>query len=225
MERFLHRSAPAVWTPASYRESMARKHRTQVAGGLYHIVARGNRRQPIFAGEDDRQSFAALLAHVVGRFGWECQAHCLMTNHYHLAIHTSRPNIGRGMARLNAIYAQSFNRRHGYCGHLFQDRYWSALVESDTHRLELMRYIVLNPVRAGLCHLPHEWSWSSYAATVGTTPGPAFLNTGWVDREFGPQGDPVALYRSFVLEGLESPIPPSADPTAPDQAVTPPSHL
>ncbi len=84
-----------------------------------------------------------------------------------------------------------------------------------------MRYIVLNPVSAGLCHLPHEWSWSSYPATVGMAPVPAFLNTGWVDREFGPQGDPVALYRSFVLEGIESPAAASADPTAPAQPVTP----
>lgn len=181
---------------------MARKPRPQVPDGLYHVVARGNRRQPIFDDNHDRHMFCSLLGDVVERCGWECEAHCLMRNHYHLVVRTHRPNIGRGMARLNAVYAQWFNREHGFCGHLFEGRYWSALVETDTHRLELMRYVVLNPVRAGVCALPGEWRWSSYRATAGLSLAPGFLSTHWVGLEFSHASDPHASYRRFVLDGL-----------------------
>ena len=194
---------------------MARKPRPHVPDGLYHVVARGNRRQPIFTEDADHHMFFALLDDVVDRFAWNCDAHCLMRNHYHLVIRTQEPNIARGMARLNAVYAQWFNRQHGYCGHLFEGRYWSALVETDTHRLELMRYVVLNPVRAGLCEKPEHWRWSSYRAAAGLTTAPRFLSTQWVAQQFSGGSDPQASYRRFVLEALNGPAwtpPESAEP-------------
>ena len=101
--------------------------------------------------DDDRHLFVAILGDVVERFKWECRAYCLMTNHYHLALRTPEANIGAGMHRLNGLYAQAFNRRHGFKGHLFEERYWSGLIETDEHVFNLMRYVVLNPVRAGMC--------------------------------------------------------------------------
>jgi hypothetical protein len=89
-----------------------------------------------------------------------------MTNHYHLVIRNLEPNLSQAMHHVNGTYARSFNRRHGYEGHLFQRRFHAASIESDWHLLEACRYVVLNPVRAGLVPRPAEWRWSSYRATV-----------------------------------------------------------
>jgi REP element-mobilizing transposase RayT len=140
--------------------------RVQPAGGIFHVTARGNRRQEIFVDDQDRVQFLALLAVVVARLGWRCHAYCLMTNHFHLLVETPVESLSLGMQRLNGAYAQAFNRRHGYDGHLFQGRFHSVAVESDWHLFELSRYIVLNPVRAGLCAHPGAWRWSSYRALV-----------------------------------------------------------
>jgi REP element-mobilizing transposase RayT len=157
---------------------------------------------PIFVDDDDRHLFLAILGDVIRRFEWECRAYCLMTNHYHLALRTPAANIGDGMHRLNGLYAQAFNRRHGFKGHLFEERYWSGLIQTDDHAFSLMRYVVLNPVRAGICPLPHQWPWSSYRATAGLEPSPSFLDLRWL----AAHGQ--TTYRSFVLDGLERPVAP-----------------
>ena len=126
-----------------------------------------------------------------------CQAYCLMGNHYHLALRTPEANIGAGMHRLNGLYAQAFNRRHGFTGHLFEDRYWSTMPETEEEVFKVLRYVVLNPVRAGLCALPHQWPWSSYRSTAGIDPAPGFLDLRWLAR-WRQDG-----YRSYVLEGVE----------------------
>jgi putative transposase len=191
---------------------MARPKRIQTHGAIYHAGTRGVRRMPIFLGDDDRHLFLAVLGDVVRRFHWRCEAYCLMGNHYHLALRTPEPNVGAGMQRLNGLYAQAFNRRHGFKGHLFEERYWSPLVETDEHMFEVMRYVVLNPVRAGICALPHQWPWSSYRATAGLAPKPQFLDLGRL-REWGRD-----RYRSYVLEGLEQPA------ASPDAGVTSPQQ-
>jgi REP element-mobilizing transposase RayT len=185
---------------------MARRNRLQTASGLYHAGTRGIRRMPIFLADDDRDLFLAILGDVVKRFEWRCHAYCLMTNHYHLALTTPEANIGAGMHRLNGLYAQAFNRVHGFKGHLFEERYWSGLVETEEHVMNLMRYVVLNPVRAGMCALPHQWAWSSYRATAGLDAPPPYLDVGWLARWAGRE-TPQVVYRSYVLEGLERPGP------------------
>jgi REP element-mobilizing transposase RayT len=191
---------------------MARRHRTQTHGATYHAGTHGIPRMPVFLGDDDRELFLAILADVVERFEWRCQAYCLMGNHYHLALRTPEANIGAGMHRLNGLYAQAFNRRHGFNGHLFEDRYWSTLAETDADVFRITRYVVLNPIRAGMCALPHQWPWSSYRATAGLDARPTFLDLGWLG-EWGRD-----RYRSYVLEGLEQPA------AAPAIAVTSPSQ-
>ena len=193
-------------TSRPYRGWMARRNRVQVADALYHAGSRGIRRSPIFADDDDRSLFLAILGDVVRRFGWSCHAYCLMSNHYHVALRTPDANIGDGMHRLNGLYAQAFNRRHRFKGHLFEERYWSTVVETEEHSLNLMRYIVLNPVRAGMCALPHQWIWSSYRATVGLDPQPSHLDLHWM-KEWAGSERPHVVYRSFVLEGLENGTP------------------
>jgi len=183
-----------------------RRNRIQTASALYHAGTRGIRQLPIFLTDDDRHLFIAILGDVVKRYEWECRAYCLMTNHYHLALRTPEANIGAGMHRLNGLYAQAFNRRHGFKGHLFEERYWSGLIATDEHVLSLMRYVVLNPVRAGICSLPHDWAWSSYRATAGLDGAPSFLDLRWL-VDYGR-----TAYRSYVLDGLER-------PTAPPDAI------
>jgi len=125
-----------------------------------------------------------------------------MTNHYHLLVETPRPTLARGMRGLNGVYTQRFNRRHGRPGHLFQGRYTAVLVERESHLLELCRYVVLNPVRARMVRRPEDWPWSSYRATAGLAPEPAWLVTPWLLGHFGQPGPGArAAYARFVAEG------------------------
>jgi putative transposase len=165
---------------SAYRRRVARPLRIQFPGALYHVTARGNGRQAIYWDENDCNSFLGILARAVSRFAWLCHAFCLMGNHYHLLIETPRPNLAQGMRDLNGTYAQDFNNRHGQVGHLFQGRYGAILVQKESHLLELSRYIVRNPVHAGLCAHPADWPWTSYLATAGLHPRPAFLTTDWL---------------------------------------------
>jgi putative transposase len=141
---------------------MPRPLRIQVAGGVYHVTSRGNRRQPIYHDDNDRFFFLALRDQVVRRFGWRLHEYCLMTNHFHLLFETPQPNLSNGMHRLNHVYAMYFNSRHGFDGHLFDKRFGSRLVETEEHWLDARRYIAFNPVRAGLCAHPRQWRWSSF---------------------------------------------------------------
>ncbi len=184
---------------------MARPLRLEFPGAIYHLTGRGNARQKIFFSDADRQLFLDTLAAVVGRYGWICHAYCLMANHYHLLVETSKPNLSLGMRQLNGIYTQAFNRRHQRVGHLFQGRFKAILVEKESYLLELCRYIVLNPIRVKGNVQPSTWKWSSYRATAGLASAPEFLTTDWVLRQFGKNRTQAQKrYREFVREGLES---------------------
>lgn len=145
--------------------------------------------------------FFAIFRRVLGRLWWACHSYCLMTNHFHLLIETHDESLSAGMQRLNGEYAQSFNRRHGFIGHLFQDRFYSVMVKDESHGLEAIRYIAQNPVEAGLCRDPEDWPWSSHAATLGRRGTPDFLTTAWVLGLFGDDLDIArARLRAFVRE-------------------------
>jgi REP element-mobilizing transposase RayT len=181
---------------------MARPPRIQAAGAYYHVGARGNDKTAVFLSDEDRRRFLALLETVVDRYGWRVYAYCLMGNHYHLALRTPDPNLGAGMGRLNQLYVQSFNHRHDRTGHLFERRYWSAVLESEAHMLALIRYIAANPVRAGLCRRPRDWAWSSAQATAGLVSAPRFLDVEWVLSQFAADtGAASVLYARFVDDG------------------------
>jgi putative transposase len=131
------------------------------------VTSRGVDRADVFRSDLDRHLFLRELEKVVRLFEWELLAYCLMTNHYHLVVRTPHGNLSKGMQRLNGRYAQEFNRRHGRRGHLWQGRFHSEKVRREAHLLELARYVPLNPVRAGICAQPEEWTWSSYRAEMG----------------------------------------------------------
>ena len=180
---------------------MARPLRLEHAGALWHVTSRGNERRTIFRDDRDRRFFLALLADTVELFAWRLHAYVLMGNHYHLLLETPEANLSRGMHRINAIYSQSFNRRHDRVGHLLQGRFGAILIEKERHLLEIVRYVVLNPVRAGLVHDPGEWPWSSYLATAGLGRAPAWLDTEWTISQFGTGAGAQCAYREFVNSG------------------------
>jgi REP element-mobilizing transposase RayT len=189
---------------------MARPLRLEFAGALYHITARGNERRSIFPddADADRAMFLDVLAATCERFNWIVHAYCLMTNHYHLLVETPDANLSQGMRQINGVYTQRVNRTHGRVGHLFQGRFKAILVERDSYLLELARYVVLNPVRAGMVTAPGDWPWSSYRATVGQVAVPTFLETDWLLQTFAEdRASAIAGYRRFVAEGIGAPSP------------------
>lgn len=163
---------------------MARPLRLEFSGALYHVMARGNRRAPIYLDDTDFTQFLTGLGKVCERYNWLTHAYCLMHNHYHLLIETPDGNLSRGMRQLNGVYSQRFNRRHGTSGHLFQGRYKAILVQKGSYLLELSRYIVLNPVRARIAPAVQDWRWSSYLETVGRVEPPEWLETDWLLAQF-----------------------------------------
>jgi putative transposase len=178
---------------------MARGYRPLEPGGIYHVTAHAVAEAVLFVTERDGLQFLDLLERAVGRFGWLCQAYCLLSTHFHLLLETPEANLSRGMHWLNGSYAQSFNRHHERSGHLLADRFGSVAVRSDSHLLELARYIALNPVRAGVCQRAQDWNWSSYAATIGLRPPPPFLDCEGALRRFSPRLDAAQRQlRSFV---------------------------
>jgi putative transposase len=182
---------------------MPRPPRLLVPGGLYHVYTRGNRHQKISHDAIDRLWFLERVAEVVALFEWLLHAFCLMPNHFHLMVETPKPNLSGGMHRLNFLTAQSFNRRHEVDGHLFQGRFKSRLVEDTPDAFELSRYIVLNPVRAGLVSHPGAWRWSSYRAAAGIAPRPQFLTLDLVPGAFRPDLRAAEkAYERFVLDRL-----------------------
>ena len=181
---------------------MARPLRIEFPDALYHITSRGNRREDIYLDDKDRNAFLQILSQVCDRFNWVCHSYCLMSNHYHLMIETPEGNLSQGMRQLNGVYTQSFNRNHGRVGHVFQGRYKAIVVQKESYLLELSRYIVLNPVRAGMVRAARDWRWSSYRSTAGMAAAPACLKTDWLLSCFGKRKN-IAMerYRSFVSEG------------------------
>ena len=157
--------------------------------------------------DTDRHAFIETLDRVVSKYNWLCYAYCLMDNHYHLLVETIDANLSTGMRQLNGVYTQRFNRRHHRVGHLLQGRYKSILIEKNQHLLELCRYIVLNPVRAGMVNQPMQWKWSSYRTTAyAALKPPEFLSVNWILAQFGPQTNQARkAYRKFVVRGMETP--------------------
>ncbi len=183
---------------------MARPLRVEFPGGIYHVTARGNGRQAIFEDDADRARFLAVLASVVERYHVLCHAYCLMGNHYHLLLETPEANLSRAMRQLNSVYSQGFSRRHRRPGHVLEGRFGARVVDGEAYLREVCRYVVLNPVRAGLVAHPGQWPWSSYRATVGEAPVPPYLTVDWVLAlgETTLRATAERRYRQFVEAGL-----------------------
>jgi REP-associated tyrosine transposase len=183
---------------------MSRPLRLEAPGEFFHILARGNARAPLFYDDQDRSTFLEAIDEVVEQFGLSCHAYCLMGNHYHLIAQPRERGLSRAMRQLNGLYAQRFNRRRNRTGHVFEGRFKSLLVDRDSYLLELARYIMLNPVRAGIVDRPDAWPWSSYRATSGWTTPPRFLTTGFLLAAFDSNDTREAriAFVEFVARGM-----------------------
>jgi putative transposase len=161
---------------------MSRPLRIEFPGALYHLTSRGDRREPIYRDDDDRRCHLAVLAEACARFNADVLAYCLMGNHYHLVLQAHDGRLSALMRHLDSVYTQSFNRRHGLVGHLFQGRFKSVLVDRESYLVALCRYVERNPVAAGLVGSPALWPWSSCRAHLGLEPAPAWLAVSELQR-------------------------------------------
>lgn len=187
---------------------MARPLRIEFPGAIYHVTSRGNAQASIFLDDIDRSTFLSILGLTLRRFNVICHAYCLMTNHFHLLLETPDANLSKAMRQFNSVYTQTFNRRHGRVGHVLQGRFKSIVIDREAYLLELCRYIVLNPVRAGMVKEPGKYLWSSYRATAGLRKKPDFLAVDWILEQFGiDRVQARKEYRLFVKAGLDSESP------------------
>jgi putative transposase len=138
----------------------ARLLRSTLPDGFFHAYARAVEGAALFSDDEDRRWFLACLSSTARRHAWEVHALWLMTTHYHLVLESEREQLSAGMRRLNGIYGQSFNRRYGRSGHLFGARFGSRAIETDENLERVCQYVLLNPVRAGLCVHAAEWPWN-----------------------------------------------------------------
>lgn len=187
---------------------MVRPLRIEYAGAFYHVLNRGQRREPIVQEEPDRERFVSDLAKLAQQYGVRIHGYCLMTNHYHLILETPQANLSQAVQWLNVAYATYYNRRHRLCGHLFQGRFKALLLDSGRYLEAVSRYIHLNPVRAGIVADARRYPWSSCRYFVGRDPAPDWLQMHQIlggfaatlkaaQRRYGqylaqPAGDPFA---------------------------------
>jgi len=173
---------------------MGRPLRVELADGYYHVLSRGNERRAIFFDDGDRDRFLELLGLMAERFELEPWAYVLMPNHYHLVLHTLRPNLSRAMQWLGVAYTNWVNARHRRSGHLFQGRFKAFLVEDESYLSRLLLYVHRNPLRAGLVERLADYPWSSYRCLAYRRSGPAWFRPGLALGLFG--GRPEAFRRS-----------------------------
>jgi REP element-mobilizing transposase RayT len=180
---------------------MARPLRLESPGNYYHVTVRGDRKERIFESDADRISLLQLINEAASLHHWHLLAYCLMDNHYHLEVETPLANLAAGMRRINGAYTQRYNARYERVGHVFQGRYKALPLLTDQHLLGACRYIVRNPLRAGLVKDPAEWQWSSYRASAQLAPGISGCDAAWI-RTAVADGDPER-YCSWVMAGLD----------------------
>jgi REP element-mobilizing transposase RayT len=163
------------------RKEMGRPPRP-TAAGLYHVAARGHGEERLFRDTADYSRFEQEV-HAITRDGAViCLAASALTTHYHLLLEAGHGVLPAAMQRLNQRYARAYNARYGRRGHAFADRYLCVPVESDEQLLSAFRYVVRNPVEAGLCASPSDWTWSSYPAAIGQGGRFAFADAGLIVR-------------------------------------------
>jgi len=167
---------------------MPRSLRIEYPGAIYHLLNRGDRREPIFRGDADRKRFLETVGEACAKTDWQGHAFCLMKKHFHLVVETPKPNLVVGMKWLLGTYTMRFNRRHRLVGHLFSGRYKALVVDgaSPGYFREVCEYVHLNPVRAKLLEPEQplrEFIWSSYPEYLK----PPRRRPTWlrVDRLFG----------------------------------------
>jgi putative transposase len=176
---------------------MARPLRIQFDGAWYHVMNRGANRKKIFFNNENRKYFLNLLGEITKIYGIEVHTYCLMSNHYHLIIHTPRGNLSQAMRHLNATYTQYLNRFLRKDGALFRGRYKSIIISADEYLIRLSRYIHLNPKKANIDQHTLDYQWSSYPIYINKHPSPAWLVTTEIITRF--HNNPFDIsYKKYV---------------------------
>jgi REP element-mobilizing transposase RayT len=158
---------------------------------------------PLFIDDLDRVQFLDELRGIARDFGWQVIAYCLMATHVHIVTCTPEPNLAVGMRRLQGRYASAHNRRYDRRGHLFGGRYWSRRIDRAHYLCCAALYAVLNPVAAGLCIHPHDYTWSSYRETVGDAPASGLLKADILLRTFHEDAQRArAVYAGIVDDAI-----------------------
>ncbi len=180
---------------------MTRPLRIQYPGAWYHIMNRGRRREDIFSTNQDYIAFIEVLKEAVSLWNINIVAYCLMSNHYHLLLHTPEGNLSRCMRHINGVYTQRYNRAKRHDGQLFRGRYKSILLDSDNYLTVLVRYIHRNPLRAGMVGRLEDYAWSSHNGYLSKS-----SKWDWIDKEAffelltNVKSKRLKEYREFVGE-------------------------
>jgi putative transposase len=176
---------------------MPRRARKKSRTGIYHVVLRGINRQIIFEDDEDYQKLLETLKECEEKGGCEIHAYCLMSNHIHLLLKEGKEDLGIVFRRLGATYVYWYNWKYSRRGHLFQDRYKSEVVESDSYFLTVLRYIHQNPLKAGMVNNIADYPWSSCGEYIG--------KAGICNIEFGlslfskERAKAIRLFKEFNL--------------------------
>ena len=185
---------------------MPRQARLDVAGTLHHIILRGIEKRQIFDDDLDREAFVKRLGHLASETGTKVYAWSLMTNHAHLLLRSGPGGLPQYMRRLLTGYAQAYNRRHKRNGYLFQNRYKSIICEEEVYFQELVRYIHLNPLRAGLVkglNQLERYPWAGHGILMGRIKY-SWQDTDYVLSGFGKRAGPARrVYGRYVSEGIK----------------------
>ena len=181
---------------------MARKPRINRPAAFYHVMLRGNNRQPIFFSDQDKCRLCLLLQQGVERFGHRIHGYCFMNNHVHLVLQTGEISISHIIQHLSFRYTRYINRKENRIGHLFQGRFKAILIDDTEYLLELVRYVHLNPVRARLVTDPKNYLWSGHRAYLGLE-SLLWLTQNKILREFDDhESNATNAYEQFIKRGM-----------------------
>ncbi len=146
---------------------MPRKAREKSKSEIYHLMLRGINRQNIFEDNEDRQKFIDTIAYYKNIANYQLYGYCLMNNHIHLLMKEEKESISKTVKRISSSYVHWYNKKYGRCGHLFQERFKSEVVETEEYFITVLRYIHKNPIVAGLTKNMEKYPWSSYREYIG----------------------------------------------------------
>lgn len=176
---------------------MSRKARVKSISGIYHIMLRGANRQEIFHDEEDCRTFLGILQKYKQQSNMMIYAWCLMGNHVHLLVKQGDEALSITMKRIGVSYVLYYNQKYGTCGHLFQDRFKSEIVDERRYLFTVIRYIHQNPLKAGMVRRMEEWRWSSYRSYFGTERDERLLDSDYI---FGLVADDPSVTREKFKE-------------------------
>ncbi|HZK85200.1 MAG TPA: transposase [Desulfosporosinus sp.] len=178
---------------------MSRQSRVKGEDAVYHVIQRGNERKDIFRGDHDKQRYLEILKLQQEKHAVKLYAYCLMDNHAHLLVDANGADISTFMKGLSVSYVYYFNKRYGRCGHLFQDRFRSELVNSDPYFIQVGKYIHRNPVKAKMVKEAGDYSWSSYGIYMGEEDVMHLLDTSKIlDSISTNRVRAIEMYRELV---------------------------